>query len=601
MMYGGRPPNAWMIVTTIWRGLGLRSKTAFIAVLFAIILAAAVYALMPLLFAKLLDTLGALARKEDSDQFNPWFLVFVYVVAFAVSRALSDAQWIVLGSLEQGIFNVLRLQFLRHLHSLPHQFIKKKKLGELDEMLGQAITGARSVIFAFVFTLLPVVVELLAVFIACAFALSLKYAVIIALTALSYMASVLFATNYLARYRDRAQRSLVDARGAATDFILNLETTKIMACAPSIEGLYEETLTEVSGAFHRFFRRRAIVSTVQCLLLSAGFATLNYAAVADVSITAADTSLLVMLNMFFFQTIEPLQQLSLSIRDVEQGGAALSRLAEALAAPAERAGGTRPTSSRVAYSLAVSDLSVEIDGHAILSNISFEVPSGSTLAIVGESGAGKSTLFNAMIGFIEPTRGDIQFDGTSLRDQDLGQLRTTIAAVPQSVSLYNDTVRANILMGCDEIDRRRYRRVLTQARIPLRWLRQSSGQWSSHVGDLGGRLSGGERQRVAIARAFMKSPRLLILDEPSSSLDSVTEEEILGSIRQEHSIVTTIIISHRLRQVTSADQILVLRHGVIVERGTHEELLQLRGYYRQMFDSQQVGGPTAPEKIDNTL
>jgi ATP-binding cassette subfamily B protein len=213
------------------------------------------------------------------------------------------------------------------------------------------------------------------------------------------------------------------------------------------------------------------------------------------------------------------------------------------------------------------------------------MPPGQTFAIVGPSGAGKSTISRLLFRFYDVEHGSIKIDGQDIRAVTQASLRGAIGIVPQDTVLFNDTIYYNIAYGRPDASKEEVEEAAKLARIHDFIVRQPDG-YKTRVGERGLKLSGGERQRVAIARTILKRPKLLLFDEATSALDTHTEKEIQASLRQISRNVTTLVIAHRLSTIVDADQILVLDHGRIVERGHHSELLAANGVYAAMWQRQ---------------
>ena len=223
--------------------------------------------------------------------------------------------------------------------------------------------------------------------------------------------------------------------------------------------------------------------------------------------------------------------------------------------------------------------------HWVLRDINLTIPKGKTVALVGQSGGGKSTLVDLIPRYYDVQRGEVLIDGINVRDLGLHDLRQLIGNVNQEAILFNDSFRGNIAFG---VDGATDQQVADAARIANAYdfIMQSEHGFDTNIGDRGGRLSGGQRQRVSIARAILKNPPILILDEATSALDTESERLVQQALERLMKTRTTIAIAHRLSTIRSADEICVLHEGRIVERGTHDELIRLDGYYKKLSDMQ---------------
>jgi ATP-binding cassette subfamily B protein len=237
-------------------------------------------------------------------------------------------------------------------------------------------------------------------------------------------------------------------------------------------------------------------------------------------------------------------------------------------------------------------------GREVLSNINFSIKKGSTLGIVGKTGAGKSTLLQLIVRQLDPTSGTVFYNNEPIQHADLSQFRDQLSVVPQDVFLFSDTIKNNIAFGTkdhDNLDERIYK-AAAQAHV-LHNIEDFPNKFETVLGERGVNLSGGQKQRVSIARALIRQPKLLLLDDCLSAVDTETEETILRNLKAttEEYDTTTVIVSHRISSLRNAETILVLDNGLIIEEGTHESLLALKGHYFDLYQKQLLEEPKVTE------
>jgi ATP-binding cassette, subfamily B, multidrug efflux pump len=288
----------------------------------------------------------------------------------------------------------------------------------------------------------------------------------------------------------------------------------------------------------------------------------------------------------------PLMAVGHVVNQYQRGTAALSRIGEILDAKTApgylgdgRAVFARPIRGRIEF----RNLNFAYrEGDApLLQGISLVIPEGTTCGVIGETGAGKSSLIHLLPRLFEPPDSTVFIDGVDIRQIPLDKLREAIGLVSQDIFLFSGTIQENILFGLQETHHEGLEEAAGIAQL-LPTVQQFPSQFNTVLGERGVRLSGGQKQRTALARAIIKSPPILILDDAFSSVDTETEDEILRSLEKFMGGRTTLLVSHRVSTVQRADQILYMREGKIIERGTHEELLALRGAYYRVYQKQQL-------------
>jgi ATP-binding cassette subfamily B protein len=395
------------------------------------------------------------------------------------------------------------------------------------------------------------------------------------------------ATEWRIGIRRAMNESDTDANTKAIDSLLNYETVKYFVAEEREANRYDRSMERYEKASVKSYTSLAVLNAGQAAIFTVG---LGFAMVMVANGVRAGTHTVgdfVMINAMMIQLYQPLNLMGMLYREIKQAVIDIESMFAILARDPEiaDAAGARP--------LQVTNGSVRFEDvrfayepdRQILKGISFEVPAGKTIAIVGPSGAGKSTISRLLFRFYEVTGGRILIDGQDIRDVTQVSLRGAIGMVPQDTVLFNDSVRYNIRYGRWDADEAAVEQAAGLAQIDT-FIRAAPKGYATEVGERGLKLSGGEKQRVAIARTILKSPPILLLDEATSALDSYTEREIQDALERVSRNRTTLVIAHRLSTVVGADEIIVLDGGVIVERGTHGQLLSQGGLYAGMWNRQ---------------
>lgn len=461
----------------------------------------------------------------------------------------------------------------------------------MGETAEQGLRGFDLLLQHLVYTVVPVAIEFATVTVILIHFDQSRYLLILALASVAYVAAFHWCATEIQEPSENVSRLHIDSHALLTDTLINSETVKYFDAEPVVCERYELALQKTESAWQRFFTQYAagglLIATIFGLSLGI---SLTYAArdVANGGMTVGD---FVLVNAYVIRLVQPLEILGQAVRDIAQGLAFLSSMMSLFRVKSERAEPQTATSSRETHGeLCFDNVSFSYRQEvAVLRHVTFKVPAGKTVAVVGVSGSGKSSLIRLLFRLYEPNTGRIVLDGTPIHDLALSVVRQAIAVVPQDTVLFHDTIGNNIGFGRFGSTQLEIEEAARIANLHA-FIMGLPEEYKTVVGERGLKLSGGERQRVAIARAALKRPRVFVFDEATSSLDSKTEREILRNLLALSLQSTTLVIAHRLSTVVHADEIVVLDRGMVVERGTHDALRALGGHYAALWNAQQNGG-----------
>ena len=487
----------------------------------------------------------------------------------------------------------------RHIHELSLRFHLERRTGALTKIVERGTKSIDMMLYFLLFNIAPTVIELAAVCII----FGVKFGAGIVAATLAMVVAYIAFTRVVTEWRTHLQRKMneVDnqAIARAVDSLLNYETVKYFNAEDREAARYGTAMRTFADAAVRNEVSLAWLNIGQSLITNLMMAGAMAYTVWGWSRGEFTTGDVVFVNTFLAQLFRPLDMLGWVYRTIRQGLIDMEAMFTLVDTPAEVTDAPDAAPLRVgAASVRFEDVHFAYDPEReILKGVSFDVPAGTTLAIVGPSGAGKSTLSRLLFRFYDPTSGRISIDGQDIAHVTQASLRAAIGIVPQDTVLFNDTIGYNIGYGKDGSTQEDVEGAARGAAIHDFILSLPDG-YGAMVGERGLKLSGGEKQRVAIARTLLKNPPLLIFDEATSALDSRTEAAIQETLRQVSSRRTAIVIAHRLSTVVDADQIVVLDEGRVAERGTHAQLLRKNGLYAEMWTRQQAEAEAQAEAAE---
>jgi ATP-binding cassette subfamily B protein len=548
-----------------------------------------------LLAAKLANVGVPLVLKEVIDRLSapqalvlPLGLLAAYGAMRLSTTAFTELREYLFAKVTQRAVRTIALQVFRHLHALSLRFHLARQTGGLTRDVERGTRGISTLISFALFSILPTLVEIALV---CAILVARYNVWFVGITVGAVVVYIVYTVS-ITEWRTGFRRTMneLDSRAntRAIDSLLNYETVKYFNNEDYEAQRYDESMQRWEAAAVRSQTSLSLLNIGQSAIIAVAVTLIMWRAtlgVVEHTMTIGD---LVLVNAFMLQLYVPLNFLGVIYREIKQALADMERMFHLIEEHAEvrDAPGAEPlqvTAAEVRFEHV--DFFYETN-RQILFDVSFTIPAGRTIAVVGPSGSGKSTLARVLYRFYDVSAGRICVDGQDLRDVQQASLRAAIGIVPQDTVLFNDTIEYNIAYGRPEAD---HEQIVAAARLAQihDFVASLPEGYRTPVGERGLKLSGGEKQRVAIARAILKNPRILIFDEATSALDSKSEKLIQAEIEQLSADRTTLTIAHRLSTIVDADQILVLERGRIVERGTHVELLARGAAYARMWALQQ--------------
>lgn len=518
----------------------------------------------------------------------PVALLVSYGALRLASTVFSDLRDIVFAKVTQRAIRRVGLEVFRHLHSLSLRFHLERQTGGVSRDIERGARGISSLIHLTLFSVLPTLFEISLV----AGILFAKFDWIYATITLTVLVIYIVLTISITEWRTQLRRQMNEmdsqANTKAIDSLLNYETVKYFGNEEFEAKRYDVSLQNWEVAAVKNQTSLGMLNAAQAGVIALGVTIMLTRASAGVVSGHLTVGDLVMINAFLIQMFIPLNFLGVMYREIKQSLTDIERLFKLLSVNREVADASAATTLQLkGGTVRFENVRFGYDSNrCILKGISFTIPAGHNIAVVGTSGAGKSTLARLLYRFYEVTEGRITIDDQDIREVTQHSLRAAIGIVPQDTVLFNDSIYYNIAYGRPTAGREEIVEAARAAHI-LHFIESLPNTWDTTVGERGLKLSGGEKQRVAIARTLLKNPSILILDEATSALDTHTEKIIQAELREITKTHTTLTIAHRLSTIIDADQILVMEQGQIVERGSHRELLAAEGVYAKLWAMQQ--------------
>jgi ABC-type transport system involved in Fe-S cluster assembly fused permease/ATPase subunit len=549
---------------------------------------------VPVLLKHLIDAMTPNLAQPQTLLVVPVALLLVYGVLRLSVSAFTELRELVFAKATQGAARQIALETFQHLHSLSLRFHLERQTGGMTRDIERGVRGIESLISYSLYSIVPTLIEVVLVLSILGWTFDVWFALITLAALVVYIVFTVYVTEWRTQFRRQANEFDSAAHTKAVDSLLNYETVKYFNNEGFEAQRYDRSLDQLRRARLKAQTSLSLLNTGQQLIIAVALIAMLWRATQGVVEGRMTLGDLVMVNAFMIQLYIPLNFLGMIYREIKQSLTDLDRMFRLLEKQREVDDQAGAPDLTLAGSPTVRFENVRFAYEAdrpILQGLSFEIPAGKTVAVVGSSGAGKSTLARLMYRFYDvPTdqasSGRITIDGQDIRSVTQSSLRRAIGIVPQDTVLFNDTVAYNIAYGRPGATQAEVEEAARQARIHG-FIASTPKGYQTMVGERGLKLSGGEKQRVAIARTLLKNPPILIFDEATSALDSANERAIQAELQSVAHNKTTLVIAHRLSTVVDAHEILVLDAGQVVERGTHAQLLALQGRYARMWSLQQ--------------
>jgi ABC-type transport system involved in Fe-S cluster assembly fused permease/ATPase subunit len=577
-----------LLVPFLWPKNKKSMKARVVIAVICLLLAKAANIGTPPILGYAVDSLTELSEGINVYMLIPLALIISYGIARIAALGFGELRNAIFSKVAQNAITQLTLNTFKHLHSLSLQFHLGRQTGALSKFIDRGTKGVNFLLTYVLFNVIPTIIEIFLVAGILAFVYGWKYALITLITISLYIVVTFTVTQWRLQFRRRMNAADNAVSTKLIDSLLNFETVKYFNNEKHEYERLNESLKEYEKESVNNQYSLSYLNIAQTVVIMVGITIMLVMSAYDIRAGYLSIGGFVVINAYMLQLYQPLNFFGTVYREIRQSLTDMENLFTLWEEKPNLIDSDQSVSQTTQASIRFENVSFDYDERrTIIENISFEVPNGKKVALVGPTGAGKSTISRLLFRFYDPKQGAIFINNENIKDISQSSLRKMIGVVPQDTVLFNDTIYYNISYGNPKASEEQIYEAARSADIHNFVMGLPDG-YQTLVGERGLKLSGGEKQRVAIARAILKNPSIFFFDEATSALDSTTEKEIQKNLQAISQNRTTLVIAHRLSTAADADEILVLEQGKITECGTHDQLLTLQGKYAEMWNKQKA-------------